>query len=267
MASDQAVIIVKKKRGGHGGHHGGAWKVAYADFVTAMMAFFLVMWLVGQSKSVRGAIGGYFRDPGIFDQQHSDGAIPGGNGGILPDGVPKTAAPVDDEAAERQALEHAAGRIRQQLEQSPDFRAIREHVEVTLTPEGLRIQLVESSESSFFDSGSSSLRPEAVKVLRLIAAELSKQPNSIAIEGHTDSRPYAAGGDAYGNWELSADRANAARRVMEVGLRPRQLGVVRGYADTQPRAGSEASDPRNRRVSIVVRSVSDNPVKSDNSAR
>jgi chemotaxis protein MotB len=262
MAQDHPVIIIKKKHGGHGGHHGGAWKVAYADFVTAMMAFFLVMWLVGQSKPVKQAIGGYFRDPGIFDQQKSNGAIPGGNGGILPDGVPKTTPPQSDAATEQRALEQAADRIRATLESSPDFHVLRDHVEVNLTPEGLRIQLVESSESSFFDSGSSSLKPEAIKMLRLIASELARQPNTIAIEGHTDSRPYSSGREGYGNWELSVDRANAARRVMEADLRPHQLGVVRGYADTQPRPTLAASDPRNRRVSILVRSAADDATAS-----
>jgi chemotaxis protein MotB len=255
MAAEPSIIIVKKRRGGHGGHHGGAWKVAYADFVTAMMAFFLVMWLVGQSKSVKSAIGGYFRDPGVFDQQHSNGAIPGGNGGILPDGVPKTEPPAGDPAAAKQALEQAIGRIHAQLESLPDFEALRDHVEMNLTEEGLRIQLVDSNESNFFDSASATLKPEAVKMLKLIAAELAKQPNEIAIEGHTDSVPYGGGGASYTNWELSADRANAARRVMETELRPHQLAVVRGYADTQPRAGYEPSDPRNRRVSIVVRAT------------
>jgi chemotaxis protein MotB len=253
QAHDQPVIIVKKHRGGHGGHHGGAWKVAYADFVTAMMAFFLVMWLVAQSKPIKASIGGYFRDPGIFEQQKSNGAIPGGNGGILPDGVPKTAAPTAAEEA-HEALKQAGERIHDRLAASPEFKALRDQVDISLTDEGLRVQLLESSNSSFFDSGSPTLKGESVQLLKLIAAELSKQNNEIAIEGHTDSRPYT-GGVNYTNWELSADRANAARRAIQADLKPHQLRAVRGYADTLLRIPADPYDPRNRRVSIIVRNT------------
>src|SRR5438128_1971205 len=174
-ASGEAPVIrvVRKKRG-HEGHHGGAWKVAYADFVTAMMAFFLVMWLVGQNKAVKQAVGGYFRDPGIFEQQRSNGAIPGGNGGILPDGVPKTPTPQEQQQEDeaREALKQAAQRIHDGLAETHEFGVLRDQVEMTLTPEGLRIQLLETSKASFFDSGSASLKGEAVKLLRLIASEL-----------------------------------------------------------------------------------------------
>jgi chemotaxis protein MotB len=252
MTKEQPILIIKKRRGGHGGgSHGGAWKVAYADFVTAMMAFFLVMWLVAQSKPIKASIGGYFRDPGVFAQQHSNGAIAGGNGGLLPDGVPKPPPP-PDVAQAREALKEAAERIHQGMLQSPEFKAVRDHVEITLTDEGLRIQLLDTSNTSFFDSGSPRLKPEAVSLLRLIAAELAKQPNEVAIEGHTDSRTYV-GAANYTNWELSADRANAARRVMQPVINAHQLSVVRGYADRDLRIASDPLDPRNRRVSIVVK--------------
>ena len=254
MKGNQPIIIVKKVVHGHGGHHGGAWKVAYADFVTAMMAFFLVMWLVTQSKPVKAGIGGYFRDPGIFDQAKSNGPIAGGNGGVLPDGSAAKGLTTEEEA--REALKQAAQHIQDRLEQEPQFKAMREQVEVHLTPEGLRVQLLESNKSSFFDSGSATLKGPTLQLLQLIATELAKQPNEIAIEGHTDSQPFTGGGANYSNWELSADRANAARRVMESTLRPNQLTAVRGYADTQPREGTTAADPRNRRVSIVVRNAS-----------
>jgi chemotaxis protein MotB len=255
VASDQPIVIVKKKARGHGGHHGGAWKVAYADFVTAMMAFFLVMWLVNQSKSVKAAIGGYFRDPGVFDQQHSNGAIPGGNGGLLPDGVPKTeqAAAEKDADSEKAAFERTANRIRNELEKGTDFQALKDQVEVSVTADGLRIQLLDSGKSSFFDTGSTSLKPETVKMLEVIARELSQLPEDVAIEGHTDNRPYSGNATNYGNWELSADRANAARRIMEPHLRANQLTAVRGFADREPRFPTDPGDPRNRRVSIVVR--------------
>jgi chemotaxis protein MotB len=252
MGQDQPVIIIKKKKGGHGGHHGGAWKVAYADFVTAMMAFFLVMWLVAQSKPVKAAIGGYFRDPGIFDQAKSNGPIAGGNGGILPDGNGQKSSTLPDEEDAETALKHAAERIHERLMQGADFRAMRDQVAIEMTAEGLRVQLLESARMSFFDSGSATLKGESVKLLQLIAGELGKQPNEITIEGHTDSRPYSNGKN-YTNWELSADRANAARRVMESQLRPHQLNAIRGYADTQLRFPDDPFDAKNRRISIVVR--------------
>src|SRR5262249_2285228 len=142
---------------------------------------------------------------------------------------------------------------RLELEQNPDLQALRDQVEMTVTPDGLRIQLMDTNESSFFDSGSASLKSETVRMLQLIARELSKQSDEVAIEGPTDSRPYVQRPRSYGNWELSADRANAARRVMDSILRPHQLAAVRGYADVQPRISGDPGDPRNRRVSIVVR--------------
>ena len=253
--NNQPVIIIKKIVGGHGGHHGGAWKVAYADFVTAMMAFFLVMWLVNSSKAVKSGIGNYFRDPGIFDNAKSNGPIAGGNGGILPDGGPKAAPEPGSAEAAQEALKQAAQHIQEVLTSSPEFKALKDQVDVNLTTEGLRVQLLESNKTSFFDSGSATLKGPTTQLLKLIATELAKQPNQIAIEGHTDSAPFAGGGTNYTNWELSADRANAARRVMEGTLRPNQLAAVRGYADRQPREGITAADPRNRRVSIVVRNA------------
>ena len=247
-------IIVKKKKAGHGGHHGGAWKVAYADFVTAMMAFFLVMWLVGQSKAVKSAVAGYFRDPGIFDQARSDGPIAGGDLKLAPDAAPKNEAASGDGMAEseRAALEDTAARIRQRIAESPDLRTLGKQIEITVTRDGLRIELLDAETQTFFASGSAALATGTEKVLQLIARELGALKNSIVIEGHTDSRPYAVT-DIYSNWELSADRANAARRIMErSGLHGGQVRGVRGYADRQLRVGDTPLDPRNRRVSVIV---------------
>jgi chemotaxis protein MotB len=255
MAQDQPVVIIKKKKPAHGGHHGGAWKVAYADFVTAMMAFFLVMWLLAQSKPVKQAVAGYFRDPGIFDNAKSNGPIAGGSGGILPDGHGNSASTTPDEEDAETALKQAANRIHERLMQGADFRAMRDQVAIEMMPEGLRVQLLESAKTSFFDSGSATLKSDSVKLLQLIAGELAKQPNEITIEGHTDSRPYS-NSNSYTNWELSADRANAARRVMQSMLRPNQLSAIRGYADTQPRNPADRFDAKNRRISIVVRNSS-----------
>jgi chemotaxis protein MotB len=254
-----SVIIIKKpRRGGHGGHHSGAWKVAYADFVTAMMAFFLVMWLVAQSNIVKASIAGYFKDPGIFDHQKSNGVIPGGEMKLDPDKPTTIRLDSKDPAlalAGRKALEAAAHRMKTTLSGLPEFQKLEKQIEIQLTPDGLRIELVEASEATFFDSGSATLKDETERVLGVIAGELGKLGNALIIEGHTDSRPYS-NSTTYTNWELSADRANAARRVMErLGLRDRQVLAVRGYADQALRIPDLPFDSRNRRVSIVVQSL------------
>jgi chemotaxis protein MotB len=244
-----SVIIIKKpKRGGHGGHHGGAWKVAYADFVTAMMAFFLVMWLVAQNDVVKASVAGYFSDPGLFDNQKSNSLIAGGD--LRLDSAKRT--PVDVELASRQILEQAAERLKASLNGLPEFQRLESQVEMQLTAEGLRIELLEGDRATFFDSGSARLRTETEHLLGAIATELGKLENSVVVEGHTDSTPYSAS-RTYTNWELSADRANAARRVMEsLGLPAGQVRAVRGFADRQLRVPDAPNDPRNRRVSIVV---------------
>jgi chemotaxis protein MotB len=244
------VIVVKKIKKSHGGHHGGAWKVAYADFVTAMMAFFLVMWLVGQSKAVKASVAGYFRDPGVFEATGGRGIMPGGTG-------PGDPAPAVDKAtaaaAEQQALEASVSHIREQLDKVPEFKTLRQQIEFTVTAEGLRIDLLESSGSAFFNSGSAGMAPAAERIFAVIARELGTLDNTIVVEGHTDSRQYA-NSDAYTNWELSADRANAARRVMERGgLKPSQVLEVRGQADRQLKVAASPLDPRNRRVSVLVK--------------
>jgi chemotaxis protein MotB len=257
MKPTQPIIIVKKNRGGHGGHHGGAWKVAYADFVTAMMAFFLVMWLVSSSPDVKKSVAGYFRDPGVFDFEKSRGMMQGGDAGMDEGRAPEVTSHPDPAAltVERQRLEEAAEHIREGL-QAPELQDLRDQIEFSVTEEGLRIELLEKDGSSFFDSGSAALRGESVRILSVIGRELGTMTNDIVVEGHTDARPFGAG-NQYSNWELSADRANAARRVMEaVGLNPGQVQGVRGFAATHLRLADAPMDPRNRRVSIVVRSQS-----------
>jgi len=256
MKSAAPIVIVRKKQGHHGGHHGGAWKVAYADFVTAMMAFFLVMWLVTQSQDVRASVAGYFREPGVFDYEKSTGMLPGGRPGVEPGGAPTPVPPPDAQALlqEQRVLAAAAEHIRERLAQSPGLATLADQIEFTITSEGLKIDLVERADSSFFDSGSAELRGESERILQIIAGELARLENDVVLEGHTDRRPYADGA-RYGNWELSADRANAARRAMQrAGLNENQVRGVRGFADTQLRLADEPLDPRNRRVSIVVRS-------------
>lgn len=245
----QPVIIVKKKSHGKHGHHGGAWKVAYADFVTAMMAFFLVMWIVGQSAQTKAGIAGYFREPTAF-AEGGRGVLPGAESGMEGGGAPLQ--PTGDAAFA--ALEDAAEELKRVLATLPDFETLKDQVEISVTEEGLRIELREAPDDGFFASGSAQAKPMTVALLSVIADQLKTLPNKIAIEGHTDSRPYAAAGSAYSNWELSSDRANAARRVMQqAGLGGHQVEGVRGFADTRLRTPETPLDPGNRRISIVVR--------------
>jgi chemotaxis protein MotB len=238
------------KKAGHGkhGHHGGAWKVAYADFVTAMMAFFLVMWIVGQSPQVKAAVAGYFRDPGAFEHQRSAGLLPGASAGVSTSQV----APPQDVEAAKATLERMAAQLREAIQSIPKFAALGDRLQIHVTEEGLLIELLETNNESFFDSGSAHLREDTVALLEVIGKELSALTNKVAIEGHTDSRAYSAP-HGYTNWELSVDRANAARRVMQRGLNATQMEAVRGYADQHLRYPDNPLDPRNRRISIVVR--------------
>jgi chemotaxis protein MotB len=250
------VIIIKKKKGHGHGHHGGAWKVAYADFVTAMMAFFLVMWIVGQSKAVKAGVAGYFRNPGVLENERSNGILPGGDEGVSENAPPKLDADTGDGASgnadERAMLQKKAEALRALLARTPEFKDLQKQIEIQLTKEGLRIELIESSEALFFDTGSASLKADTVRLLGVIAKELGALKNNVIIEGHSDSRRYSTSG-VYTNWELSADRANAARRAMEEnGLYPHQVSEVRGYADTHLRVPDNPLDAQNRRVSIIV---------------
>ncbi len=235
MDKTRPIIIVKKK-GGHGGHHGGAWKVAYADFVTAMMSLFIVLWLLSSSKPVQEAVGGYFRDPsGTAEKKGTSLAGSAENFTLTKDDMPKL----------KEQLE-------QKIRQMNDFEKLKSHVEMTITSEGLRIELMESASGTFFTSGSPQLNADGRDLLIALAQELSKLPNKISIEGHTDSKPYATSG-SYSNWELSTDRANAARRLMQAnGLGPSQVTQVRGFADQRLRKTDNSLDPSNRRISLIV---------------
>jgi chemotaxis protein MotB len=246
----QPVIIIKKQSHGRHAHHGGAWKVAYADFVTAMMAFFLVMWIVAQSADVKAGVAGYFRDPGAFTEG-GRGVLPGAEAGTTGGGQPMG---MTDLEAAKSALERAAEEIRKALSSLPEFEHLKDQVEITLTEEGLRIELREAPDDGFFDSGSAQVKESTVAMLKVIATQLGELPNRVAVEGHTDSQRYSAESAVYTNWELSADRANAARRILEAsGIREGQIEAVRGFADTRLRKPEEPRDAGNRRISIVVR--------------
>ena len=255
--SEQPIIIRRKKVSGHG-HHGGAWKVALADFMTAMMAFFLVMWLVGQKPEVREAVSGFFRDPGKFKQEGSSGVLKGTKGVIPADqptiGLIQPLKTDDKHIAdiEKKELTNAGMAIIKELEKEEAFKKLRKNVKIELTSEGLRIVLNESEDSpAFFEPGSAKLLQQSAIILVTIARELGKLKNRLVMEGHTTADG-ASRGD-YSNWELSADRANSARQLMEVsGLYREQVREVRGFADQLPMIKEAPNDARNRRVSILV---------------
>ena len=232
-------IIILKKKGGHGGHHGGAWKVAYADFVTAMMSLFIVLWLLNSSKKVQEAVGGYFKDPtGTSAKIGSTMAGAGENFTLTKDNMPKL-----------------KDQLEQKIRQMTDFEKLKSHIEMTVTSEGLRIELMESATGTLFDSGSPKLNGDGRELLVTLAQELGRLPNKISIEGHTDSKPYATVGN-YSNWELSTDRANSARRLMQAnGLAASQVVQVRGFSDQRLRKLDSPLDPSNRRISLIVQYI------------
>lgn len=238
MENKRPTIIVKKKAG-HGGHHGGAWKVAYADFVTAMMALFIVLWLMNSSKQVQEAVGGYFKDPnGTSKKVGSNMLGAGENFTLTRDNMPKL----------KEQLQSA-------IRQMSDFEKLKSHIEMTVTSDGLRIELSESATGTFFDSGSAKLNADGAELLITLAQEVGSLPNKLSIEGHTDSQAYAPSA-TYSNWELSADRANAARRVMQAhGIRADQITQVRGFADQHLRKPNAPLDPSNRRISLIVQYI------------
>ena len=229
-------ILVIKKRAGHAGHHGGAWKVAYADFVTAMMALFIVLWLLNTSKEVQKAIAGYFKDPsGVGSKMGSAQSGSGENLLVTKDNMPR----LKEE-------------LQKSIQQMTDFEKLKSQIEMTVTSEGLRVELLESEYGTFFDTGNAQPTSAGKELLVMLAQELGKLPNKISIEGHTDAKPFAGNGD-YTNWELSTDRANAARRLMQANsLRADQVSQVRGYADQRLRNSQKPFEPANRRISVIV---------------
>lgn len=240
--------IIIKKVSNHGGRHGGAWKVAYADFVTAMTALFIVLWLMNSSKKVQEGVGGYFRDPsGTSKQVGSTMRGAAENLELRKDDMPKI----------KEALE-------KQIKALPDFEKLKKHIEMTITSEGLRIELSEDEKGTFFELGSALPSASGKELLLALAQEVGKLPNHISIEGHTDSKPYSGVLTGYSNWELSVDRANAARRIMQSsGIKAQQVSQVRGFADQQPRGKESPDDPSNRRISLIVEYLNQPPPRED----
>jgi chemotaxis protein MotB len=230
------IIIVKKKHGEHDDEHGGAWKVAYADFVTAMMALFIVLWLLSASEKVQKAVGGYFQDP--TGQGRQTGTTAAGIGETL--------------TVNRKDLEDLKEKLEQVMKQIPELQHLENQIRMTITAEGLRIDLLETERGLFFEKGNPKPSEAGTELIQVLAAELVKLPNKVAIEGHTDATPY--GRAEYSNWELSSDRANAARRILvQNGLEGDRISQVRGFADQRLLMKDDPANPSNRRISIIVR--------------
>jgi len=249
MTAKAAPIIVIKKNAAHAGHHGGAWKVAYADFVTAMMALFIVLWLMSQSEQVKKAVAGYFNDPR-------------GTGSLMGTTLSGTgaASPSSLSDADRQRLEQMKEKLEKEIQSKKELQKLAKQIEITITPEGLRIELVEDKNGTFYQSGSARLSSSGQDLLVLLATELKTLPNDLLIEGHTDATQYSTDA-SYTNWELSADRANSARRLLQQnGIRSDQVTQVRGYADQLLRVKNNPYDPSNRRITILVKNQGDAPL-------
>jgi chemotaxis protein MotB len=246
------VVIIKKKKGHGHGHHGGSWKVAYADFVTAMMAFFMVMWILGMDDKTKQAIEGYFSNPVGYKKGYSSGSSPMANGAVA---VAQTRNVVKlvVRTAEQKKFEELAERIRERLEENDALKRLEAQFEVTVTNEGLRIELIEGGTGDiFFARGSARMNAPAVLSLSLIADELATLSHPIVLEGHTDGAAFGTA-DGYTNWELSADRANAARRLLAgTGVGAQRISEVRGYAATRLRVANDPLAAANRRISLLL---------------
>ena len=288
---NQPIIIKKVKKGGGHGHHGGSWKVAYADFVTAMMAFFMLLWLLNvTTDEQKQGIADYFAPASASRSTSGSGGILGGKtlvsegSRISENGVPSVAISLtppskstdedvfndfDEEQTnsgeseaeemakamveqEEKAFEEAQEALKKAIEEVPALAELGKHLMVDMTPEGLRIQLVDREQESMFPSGSAAMHEFTRALIERIALVVGKLPNKIAVSGHTDSTPYRST-NGYTNWELSTDRANASRRVLlEAGLDPKRIERVSGRADNDPLLPEDPFSATNRRISIVL---------------
>lgn len=309
--NEQTIIIKKKKKHGDHAHHGGAWKVAYADFVTAMMAFFLLLWLLNvTTDEQRRGIADYFDPASISRESSGAGGVLGGltvgspgqlsspssrysmdrslpgrpeaaeDSNTLDEGAAEDAvdpesevaehpyaslgneAEVEDlnadearellEAIEEQQFEAAERQLREAIARDPELAELAENLLIDRTPEGLRIQIIDRDRYSMFPLSSARMYERTRQLLGLVARAIADMPNRLAISGHTDATPFAEGAD-YDNWDLSADRANESRRALaEAGVDPNRVARVVGLSDTDLLMSDEPSNPRNRRISIVL---------------
>ncbi|HSI47683.1 MAG TPA: flagellar motor protein MotB [Ideonella sp.] len=277
MAGDakklQPIIVKRVKKGGHG-VHGGAWKIAYADFVTAMMAFFLLMWLLGSTtEGDKKGLQDFFQSPlkvamgGGSGAGDSSSIIKGGgedltrSGGQVKRGDIEAgkrtfnlqALKAEQVRAEAGRLQELKANIEQRMGASEKLRALSSQIRLDMTRDGLRIQIVDDQNRPMFDSGSAIVKPYMRELLRAIGEVLGDVPNLLTVEGHTDATPFPGGERGYSNWELSADRANASRReLMAGGLAENRVLRVQGLAFSQPFNRQDPTDPSNRRISIIV---------------
>ncbi len=278
MAGDskklQPIIVKRVKRGGHA-PHGGAWKIAYADFVTAMMAFFLLMWLLGSTtEGDRKGIADYFQSPmkvallssgsgsgdsssvvkgGGTDLTRSEGQVKRGD--VEAKRSTFTLQTIKSEARQAEAarLQALQQKMREIVANNPRLAAMSSQIRLDMTPDGLRIQIVDEQSRAMFDSGSAVLKPYMQELLHEIAQVLAEVPNRLTIEGHTDATPFSGGERGYSNWELSSDRANASRRELLAGSLPETRVLrVQGLASSSLYDRDAPQSPVNRRISIIV---------------
>jgi len=259
--SEGKHIVVKRVVKGQGGHHGGGWKIAYADFMTAMMAFFLVMWLLSiSSDKQREGIAEHFRMPlkvamhGGDKASLSSSVIPGGGPDPMHvEGEQQMSEQEREAEAEAARLDAVKKHIEDLIQDNPVFRQFKSQILIDITTEGLRLQIVDSEKRPMFDLASARLVPHMRAILRAIAPTLEELPNKITLSGHTDSIVYTNGDRSYGNWELSADRANASRRELVMGgMSENKVMRVVGLADSMHLDKANPRNPINRRISIIL---------------
>jgi len=275
MSDDtQQPIVVKKIKKGGGGAHGGAWKLAYADFVTAMMAFFLLMWLLGStSQGDLKGIADYFNTPlkvalfggagsgdtssivqgGGEDLTRSNGQVKRGDASAPKQNIDLDSLKSDLEQLEKRKLQSLKADLENLIDSNPALKQYKSQLLLDITSEGLRIQIVDEKNRPMFDSASSELKPYAQQILREMGRALNRVENRISLSGHTDATPYAGGDKGFGNWELSTNRANASRRELLVGgMAEGKVMRVVGLASTIMYDKSDPYNPTNRRISIIV---------------
>lgn len=248
--NENPIIISKGKKCKHA-HHGGAWKVAYSDFVTAMMALFIVLWILAQNDEVKNNIAGYFNDPSGFGSGNGPSVFKGPGRNSSP--APSLLTEFQKKKIEQEHLKEMGNELMDELDKS-GFGDLKDQMDIEVVDEGLRVELMETKKKGFFEVGTAKIKPKTKKVLEVIGKKLSKVKNQIVIEGHTDSRPYPGNGMGYTNYELSSDRANTARRIlMAAGVKASQIDEIRGYADKRLRDPKHPFDASNRRISIIVK--------------
>jgi chemotaxis protein MotB len=261
--SEQNLIIIKKKKGRGHGHHGGSWKVAFADFMTAMMAFFLLLWLLETTtEEQQVAIAGYFKDPSsryVIGPGGADSAVIDLEISPPSERTEDPTLVIDEQITEamRQLEQQQLEQLKLELEKELDkadsvFNLLKDQILIDSTPLGLRIQIVDAEHRPMFDVGSAKMKSYSAEVLQALAELLNNVPNKLSVTGHTDAMPYSEGA-LYGNWELSTDRANSARRELHKGQLPEaKIATVQGMGAVAPLRPEDPHDPINRRIAIIV---------------